>query len=55
MEPTPVRSAWVQVIKGAVNPGGMHLGTGNGAAVSHESSLASRRSEDAKILLFDLS
>lgn len=48
------RHAWVQVIRGAVAVGGTPLGAGDGAAVSEETSLDIRASEDAEILLFDL-
>jgi len=48
------RHAWVQVVKGAVNINGTPLGTGDGAAISEETSLSIKASEDAEILLFDL-
>jgi redox-sensitive bicupin YhaK (pirin superfamily) len=46
--------AWVQVVKGAVALSGSPLGSGDGAAVSHETSIELSASEDAEILLFDL-
>jgi redox-sensitive bicupin YhaK (pirin superfamily) len=48
------RHAWIQVVKGAVALGDTPLGTGDGAAVSLETSLKIKASEDAEILLFDL-
>jgi redox-sensitive bicupin YhaK (pirin superfamily) len=50
----PGRHAWIQVIKGAVEVNGTRLGTGDGAAVSDETSLDIRANEEAEILLFDL-
>lgn len=49
------RHAWVQVVKGAVNVNSTPLGTGDGAAISEETSLNIKASAaDAEILLFDL-
>lgn len=48
------RHAWVQVIKGAVAINGTPLGTGDGAAISEESSLNVKASGGAEVLLFDL-
>ena len=48
------RHAWIQVLKGAVTVGDTPLGTGDGAAISRETSLNIKASEDAEILLFDL-
>jgi len=48
------RHAWIQVIKGMVTINGMSLGMGDGAAISKETSLRIKATEDAEILLFDL-
>jgi quercetin 2,3-dioxygenase len=48
------RHAWVQVIQGTVTVNGTPLGPGDGAAISEETSLNIKVSEDAEILLFDL-
>lgn len=48
------RHAWIQVIKGALTVNGTPLGAGDGAAISEETSLKIKASEDAEILLFDL-
>ncbi|MBC7932352.1 MAG: pirin family protein [Rubrivivax sp.] len=48
------RHAWVQVIKGAVAVNDTPLGKGDGAAISLETSLNIKASEDAEVLLFDL-
>lgn len=48
------RHAWVQVVKGAVSVNGTPLGTGDGAAISEETSLSIKATEDAEVLLFDL-
>jgi len=48
------RYAWLQVAKGAVELNGKPLKQGDGAAVSEESRLTIRGSEDSEILLFDL-
>jgi redox-sensitive bicupin YhaK (pirin superfamily) len=48
------RHAWVQVIKGTVNVNGTPLGTGDGAAISEETSLNIKASVDAEIMFFDL-
>ena len=48
------RHAWLQIIKGGVSVNGAPLRAGDGAAISEESYLQIRASEDAEILLFDL-
>lgn len=48
------RFAWIQVIKGAINVNGTALRTGDGAAISEETSLQIKAREEAEILLFDL-
>lgn len=48
------RHAWLQVIKGAVTINGTPLQAGDGAAISEETTLTLKASEDAGILLFDL-
>lgn len=48
------RHAWVQVARGAVTLNGETLGVGDGAAVSDESHLSLRATEDAEVLVFDL-
>ncbi len=50
----PQRYAWLQVVKGAVTLNDQQLHTGDGAAVSEQTHLALRATEDAEILLFDL-
>lgn len=48
------RHAWIQVIKGAVTVNGTPLQTSDGAAISEETTLSIKASEEAEILLFDL-
>lgn len=48
------RHAWVQVLKGEVEAGGVTLAQGDGAAVSDEERLVIRAHAPAQILLFDL-
>jgi redox-sensitive bicupin YhaK (pirin superfamily) len=50
----PGRYAWLQVAKGAVELNGKALAQGDGAAVSEESKLTIKGTQDAEILLFDL-
>ena len=50
----PDRHAWVQVVRGVLSLNGHALEKGDGAAVSGESALSLKASEDAEILLFDL-
>ena len=51
---SPGRHAWVQVVRGAVSLNGAALLEGDGAAVSQETALDLRASEDSEVLLFDL-
>lgn len=48
------RHAWLQVVKGAVELNGEKLDAGDGAAVSEESTLTIRASDDSEVILFDL-
>ena len=48
------RYAWVQIAKGAVELNGQKLNQGDGAAVSDETKLTIKATEDAEVLLFDL-
>lgn len=48
------RHAWLQVLRGRVDLNRQSLGTGDGAAVSEESSLRIQATDHAEILLFDL-
>ena len=51
----PGRSAWLQVLKGAVRVNGTPLNNSDGVAVTQESALAvEATTEAAEILLFDL-
>jgi len=50
----PGRHAWLQVVQGAVNVNDTALKTSDGAAISDETLLNIRATEDAEILLFDL-
>lgn len=50
----PGRSAWLQVLRGAVVLNGESLVMSDGAAVSDEISLAIRATEPAEVMLFDL-
>jgi redox-sensitive bicupin YhaK (pirin superfamily) len=49
------RKGWVQVLRGAAAVNGETLRAGDGAAVKDEPTLTVATSEDAEILLFDLS
>jgi redox-sensitive bicupin YhaK (pirin superfamily) len=48
------RYAWLQVAKGAVELNGKKLNQGDGVAVSDESKLVIKGTEEAEVLLFDL-
>ncbi len=48
------RSAWVQVVKGALKLNDVELKAGDGAAVSGEERLSIRTDEPSEVLLFDL-
>ncbi len=50
----PGRNAWFQVLRGAVELGGVALSEGDGAAVSDEASLTIRGASTSEVLLFDL-
>jgi redox-sensitive bicupin YhaK (pirin superfamily) len=50
----PGRHAWLQVARGSVDLNGTALKEGDGAALSHESTLRLRATEDSEVLLFDL-
>jgi quercetin 2,3-dioxygenase len=53
-EIAPDRHAWVQVARGAVTLNGQALGTGDGAAVSNETTLTVTATDEAEVVLFDL-
>ena len=54
-ELAPGRHAWLQVLRGAVTLRGDHqLETSDGAAISDETLLDIRATDDAEIMLFDL-
>jgi redox-sensitive bicupin YhaK (pirin superfamily) len=48
------RYAWLQILRGAVQLGGVALVAGDGAALSDESSLAITAAGPAEVMLFDL-
>jgi redox-sensitive bicupin YhaK (pirin superfamily) len=48
------RHAWIQVVRGALTVNGTTLTAGDGAAISDETNLDLRFTDDAEILLFDL-
>lgn len=50
----PGRHAWLQVVRGPVDVGGLQLHTSDGLAVSDEASLTIAAADDAEVLLFDL-
>ena len=50
----PGRGAWVQVVSGSVDCGGVRLVPGDGAAVEEQDELLLRAVEDSELLLFDL-
>ncbi len=50
----PKRNAWLQVAKGEVELNGHKLHQGDGAAISDETTLTVKATEDAEVLLFDL-
>ena len=54
VELRPGRHAWVQVVRGALTLNGEKLDQGDGAAVSDESALDLKATEDAEVLVFDL-
>jgi quercetin 2,3-dioxygenase len=48
------RYVWLQVLRGVIEIGGHSLSTGDGLAVSDETSIAIKASTDAELMLFDL-
>jgi quercetin 2,3-dioxygenase len=50
----PGRHAWVHVVSGSVDVGGVTLETGDGAAISGERALGIKATEPSEVLLFDL-
>jgi len=48
------RHAWIQVLRGSVALDGETLRAGDGAAISHESSVAIKTVDPAELMLFDL-
>ncbi|MBK8481010.1 MAG: pirin family protein [Proteobacteria bacterium] len=51
---TTGRHGWLQVVGGSVALGGERLDAGDGAAISDETSIELRATEDAELLFFDL-
>lgn len=51
---TAGRSAWVQVVTGAVRIGDHELGSGDGAAVEDEERITIKAIENSQVMLFDL-
>lgn len=51
----PGRHVWLQVVKGAINLNDLNLETSDGAAISDLSKITISATEDAEIILFDLS
>jgi len=51
---SPGRHAWVQVVRGALDVGGLRLSAGDGAAVAGEAEVLLRGAGGAEALLFDL-
>ena len=50
----PGRSAWVQVLRGAIKLNGVELSTSDGAAISDEHALVLRATHQSEVMLFDL-
>src|SRR5262249_39679285 len=48
------RHSWVQILRGDASVNGSKLSTGDGAAISDESSVTIKADQEAEILLFDL-
>jgi redox-sensitive bicupin YhaK (pirin superfamily) len=48
------RNAWLQVARGAIELNGHKLLQGDGAAISEETTLTVKATDDAEVLLFDL-
>jgi redox-sensitive bicupin YhaK (pirin superfamily) len=50
----PGRHAWIQVARGSLTVNGVALHAGDGAAISDETSLELRFTDDSEVLVFDL-
>ena len=50
----PGRHAWVQVVRGALDLGGVALAAGDGAALGEEKEVALSAREPSELLLFEL-
>jgi quercetin 2,3-dioxygenase len=50
----PGRSAWLQVLRGSIQLNGLTADTGDGFAISDETTLAIEATEEAEVMLFDL-
>ena len=50
----PNRSAWLQIARGSVNLGSIHLQEGDGAALTGQSAIDLTAATPAEVLLFDL-
>lgn len=50
----PGRHAWIQVARGSLTVNGVALHAGDGAAISDETALDLRFTDDSEVLLFDL-
>jgi len=53
-EPQPKRKFWAQMVRGAAELNGQAMAAGDGAAVTHETTLEFLASAPAEIMLFDL-
>ncbi len=53
-ELSPMRHAWLQVLRGAVKLNGTELETSDGAAISDESRIEIVGTTNAELMLFDL-
>jgi redox-sensitive bicupin YhaK (pirin superfamily) len=51
---SPLRYAWLQVLRGTIRVNGQDLGTSDGLAISNESALEITAITDAELMLFDL-
>ena len=51
---SPLRHAWLQVLRGTVRVNGQDLGTSDGLAIGNESALEITAITDAELMLFDL-
>ena len=51
---SPLRHAWLQVLRGMIRVNGQDLGTSDGLAISNESALEITAITDAELMLFDL-